>query len=325
MPNPSSALSTLRPDLSAAFEAFDLEAEKKNYIGTRVAPVIEVAKPNGNFGKIPLDQLLQQRDVKRAPGAAYSRGTYTFQSATFRCEDWGTEEIVDDREAKMYAEYFDAELKAAGRAMHAVVRAMEERWAAALYNPTTWNGAALTTAIVNEWDDLVNATPLTDIEAGVRKVYDASGLWCNALICNRRVFRNLRNCAQIIDRVKYQGFVDVRAGSITAEAIAQAFDLDMILVAGGSKNSAIEGQTATPTQIWSDEYAMVARVAVTDDPREPCVARTFHWSENGSQIDGRMESYRDETVAGNAIRVRHDVDEVVMYTQAAHLLSNVTT
>ena len=66
MPSPSSALSTQRPDLAASMEAFDLEAEKQNYIGTRVAPVISVVHQAGNFGKIPLDQLLQNRDTLRA-------------------------------------------------------------------------------------------------------------------------------------------------------------------------------------------------------------------------------------------------------------------
>jgi hypothetical protein len=325
MPSPSAALSTQRPDLSAAFEAFDLAADQAGYIGTRVAPVIEVAKPQGNFGKIPLAQLLQQRDTKHAPGSGYSRGNFTFDPATFRCEEWGAEEVVDDREATMYSEYFDAEMVATRRAFNAVLRSQEERWAAALFNATTWTGAALTTAITNEWDDAANAVPLTDVEAAVRKVYDGSGLWPNALICNRRVFRNLRNVNQIVERVKYQGFVDVRAGNITAEALAQAFDLKYIIVAGGSKNSAIEGQAATPTQIWSDEYAMVAKVCETSDPKEPGVARTFHFAGDGSALDGRVESYRDEPVRGDVIRVRHDVDEVVMYVQAAHLLSNITT
>jgi hypothetical protein len=51
----------------------------------------------------------------------------------------------------------------------------------------------------------------------------------------------------------------------------------------------------------------------------------FHWSEDGSSPGGTVESYRDEIVRGNIIRVRHDVDEVVLYAQAGHLLSNITT
>jgi hypothetical protein len=70
---------------------------------------------------------------------------------------------------------------------------------------------------------------------------------------------------------------------------------------------------------------MVCRVATGLDIREACIGRTFHWSADGSSIGGTIEEYRDETVRSAIIRVRHDVDEVVMYPQAGHLLSNITT
>ena len=320
MPSPSTSLATQRPDLAASFEAFDLEAEKQNYIGTQVAPVVTTASQAGVFGKIPLDQLLQQRDTKRAPGSGYSRGRFTFTTATYACEEHGAEEPVDDRESKMYANYFDAERVASARAMSAVLRNAEIRWAAAIFNTTTWTGASLTTDVSGTpWATVGTAVPLTNVEAAVQKVYDNSGLWPNALVISKKVYRNLRNTTSIIDRVKYQGFMDVRAGNISAEAIAQAFDLRLI-IAGGSKNSALEGQTATPAEIWGSTYTMVCRVATTNDPKEPCIARTFHWDADGSQPLGRFESYRDETVRGDVIRCRHDVDEIVMYAQAGHLL-----
>lgn len=320
MPSPSTALSTQRPDLAASFEAFDLEAERGLYVGHRIAPVIEVAKQAGNFGKIPLAQLLQQRDTKRMPGSGYSRGRFTFDPATYSCEEHGAEEPIDDREAAMYADYFDAELIATRRAYNAVLRNAEMRWATAIFNTTTWTGASLYTDVSGTpWATVASAAPLTNVEAAAQKVYDNSGLWPNALIVSKKVYRNLRNTAQIIDRVKYQGFVDVRAGNISVEAISQAFDLQLI-VAGGSKNSATEGQSASVAEIWGSTYAMICRVAATNDPREPCIARTMHWNQDGSEADGTIETYRDETIRGDVVRVRHDVDEIVMYAQAGHLL-----
>ena len=106
--------------------------------------------------------------------------------------------------------------------------------------------------------------------------------------------------------------------------LAQVFDLDFIIVAGSSKNSAKEGQSATPAQIWSNEYAMLCKIATGGDMREPCIGRTFHWADDGSSIGGTVESYRDEKVRGDVIRVRHDVDEIVLYPEAGHLLSNIT-
>lgn len=322
MPTSVTSLATLRPDLAESFEAFDLEAEKAGYIARKVLPTVDVASQAGNFGKIPLEQLLQQRDTKRAPGSGYSRGNFTFDDSTYSCKENGAEEPIDDREAKMYAEYFDAETVSTQRAYNAVLANAEKRVADAIFNTSTWTGAALTTDVSSvPWATIASAKPLANVEAAIQKVYDGSGLWPNALVINKKVFRNLRNTPEVIDRIASSGAGDRNlASDVTLQMLAQAFDLDYIIVAGGSQNTAKEGQAASVGQIWSSTYAMVCKVATSGDFREPCVGRTFHWSADGSSIDGAIESYRDETVRANIIRVRHDVDEVILYAQAGHLL-----
>lgn len=325
MPQPTSSLATQRPDL-ATFLEFDLESERAGYIAAEVFPIVNVASQAGNFGKIPIEQLLQSRETRRAPGAGYARGNFTFDTATYATEEHGAEEPVDDREAKMYADYFDAEQISTLRAFSAVLRNAEQRVADAVFNTTTWTGSSLTTAITNEWDDAANATPLVDVEAAVAAIYDNSGLWANALVINRKVFRNLRNCDEVIERINSAGAGSPsKASDVTVDMLKAVFDLEHIIVAGTSKNSAKEGQAASPAQIWSDEYAMVCKIATSGDMREPCIGRTFHWSADGSSPGGTVESYRDESVRADIIRVRHDVDEVVLYKEAGHLLSNVTT
>jgi hypothetical protein len=326
MPSPSTSLATLRPDLAASFEEFDLEMNQRGFISQRLLPVIETAVQSGNFGKIPIEQLLQNPEVTRAPGGGYSRGKWTFLPATFACQEYGWEEPIDEREAKMYANYFDVEQISSMRAYGFVLLAQEIRAAALLYNTTVYTGAALTTAIVNEWDDFVNAVPIDDVEAAVRKVYTGTGLWPNALVVNKKQFRNLRQCEQIIERIASFGSGSpVKAADITADQLARVFDLEEILIGSSSKNTALEGQAATPGQIWSDEYASVCRICKSQDIREPGLGRIIHWGEDGSQIGGTVETYRDETIRGDVARVRHDVQEKILYPECAHLLSNVTT
>lgn len=325
MPTPTSSLATLRSDLAEYME-FDLESERQGYVALKVLPVVEVGLQADNPGKVPLEALLFDADTSRNSGSGYNRGSYKFETYTYATKENGWEEPIDARDEKRYRKLLDVERIAYARAAGVVARKQEMRAASLIFNTTTWTGGSLTTAIANEWDDAVNATPIADVEAAVKKVYEGSGLWANALVVNRQVFRNLRNCDSIIERINSQG-----AGSpskptdITEQMLAQVFDLDYIIVAGASKNSAAEGQSATPAQIWSGEYAMVCRVATGADMREPCVGRTFHWSEDGSNIGGTVEQYYEEQSRSNIIRVRHETDEVVMYPEAGHLLSNITT
>lgn len=326
MPSAASSLATQRPDLAESLMEYDLAADRAGFVAQQVFPVIEVASQAGNFGKIPIEQLLQTRTTTRASGSGYARGTYTFDDASYATTEHGAEEPVDDRSAQMYREYFDAEVIATARAYDAVLRNAEIRMAAKVFNTSTWTGSSLTTAITNEWDDVTNATPITDVEAAIRKIWNNSGLWANALVINRNVFRNLRNCDQVIDRINSAGAGDrTLPGDVTVNMLAQAFDLDYIIVGGLPKNTAAEGQTASLSSIWSDEYAMVCKIATGNDFREPCIGRTFHWSADGSSIGGTVESYREEQTRSDIIRVRHEVAEVTLYAEAGHLLSNITT
>jgi hypothetical protein len=117
-----------------------------------------------------------------------------------------------------------------------------------------------------------------------------------------------------------------------ANAVADVLDIKYLLVAGGFKNTANEGQDAAISRIWSDSYAMVCRVAESDDPREACIGRTFIWDGDGPGAPGDggklaviMEEYREEKVRGTVFRARNNRDIVIMYAQAGHLLSNITT
>lgn len=323
MPSPTSSLSTLRPDLASSLMEFDLAMDRQGFIAQRVAPVITVASQSGTFGKIPVEQLLRSPETKRAPGSGYGRDNFTFGTATYACEEHGFESPIDDREAKMYANYFDAEQVATMRAYDAVLRNAEIRMAAAIFNATTWT--SFTTGVTTPWDTVATATPITDVETAVQAVWSQCGMWPNALIITKHVFRNLRRCAQVIDSIESGGAGSSSVqSSITAQVLANIFDLDYVIVAGSAKNTAKEGQTVAFGKVWDDEYAMVCRVANTNDPREPCIARTFHWADDGSQIDGRVETYREEKVRSDIVRVRHDVDELIMYTEMGHLLSNIT-
>ncbi len=325
MAQPSASLATLRPDLAASFEEFSLDADRAGLIGMQVLPAVEVAKKSGRFGIIPIEQLLQSPDTKRAPGSGYARGGFKFETSTFACEEHGWEEPIDDAEAAMYSEYFDHEQISAARARDFVLRNMEKRIAALIFNTTTWTGSSLTTAPTNEWDDAANAVPITDIKNASAKVWDGCGLWPDTLIISHKVFNNLRVCAQVLDAVKSAGAGDrALQTDINKQLLAQVFDLRKILVGGGAKNTATEG-SLTLAEIWSGEYAMICKTADSKDFREPCVGRMFHWGEDGSNIGGTIESYRDETVRGDIVRVRHDVDEKVLYAKAAHLLTNITT
>ena len=323
MASPSSSLATLRPDLASSMEEFDLDAEAAGYIGMKVLPPIDVASQAGVWGKIPLKELLKNPVTLRQNGSDYNEVTSKFETDSYATEENGIEVPVDDRESAMYREYFDQEMFALRMARAVVLRAYELRCAALVFNTTTWSGS-LTNAVSVPWSTAATATPASDVETAVNAIHDRTGIWPNALIISRKKFRQLRNAESIIERINSDGAGrSSTVSDITAQQLAELFDLDYVLVGSGSKNAANEGQTADIDPIWDDTMAMVAKVAVGNDPKEPCIGRTFHWSADGSRMGATVESYRWERQRGNRIRARHDTDEKVMYASLGQLLTSV--
>lgn len=323
MPQPSTTLATLRPDLADGLQEFNLAADRRGFIGQLVLPVFEAAKQSGVFGKIPTEQLLKSRETKRAPGSRYLRGDWKFTTESFATEEHGVEEVIDKREAELYREYFDLEMVSAERALDGVLRAMERRIAALVFDASTFTGDQ-TTAVTIPWSTHNNATPVDDVMNAAQSVWEETGVWPNTLVVNRIKYRDLKRCAQIIERIESAGAGSAtKAADITPEMLARVFDLGQVLVAGGAKDSANEGQDKSIASIWSSDYAQVCRIAETPDLREPCLGRIFHWGEDGSQIGGTVETYYQEDVRGDIVRVRHDVDEKVLFTDLGHLLTNI--
>jgi hypothetical protein len=287
-----------------------------------MAPPFEAAEQCGTIGIIPLKQLRQTPQTGRDNRGNYNRVGFTFQDETYATHENGLEMPIDRRRAKIYRNWFDFEVACTAITMNMVLRAYEMRIAALIQNATTFSAA--TAAVTNEWNDWPAATPLTDVQKAKLAVWYLSGIYPNAMQVNKRQFDNLRNCSQVTDKIASSGAgQSIKPADITAQILANCFDLDEIIVADSSKDSANEGQVVDIDQIWSDEYAVLFRAPKTARIEEPCLARTIHWGEDGSVIGGQIETYYEDQSRGDVSRVRHDTQERIMYKEVGYLLSNI--
>lgn len=317
---PASTSATIRPDLAMVFNEFDEEIDRLGFIGPRLLPFLNVVLQSANFPKIKLESLLRNQNVDRNSQGGYSRGDYEWTTDSYATKERGTEQAVDDRIAKIMGRYWNQEAKATRLARDRILREQEKR-IAALFFP----GAYTPTAVSVEWSTIATAVPIDNVLASRRRVWAATGVWPNAFVCGMTAFQNLQRCAQVIDVISANGAGDrVKANDITKSMIAQVFGVKHVLVGGSAKNTADEGQARAIAEIWDDEYAMTCVIAESEDLEEPCVGRTFHYTDDGSEVDGTIEVYRDETVRADIVRARHDVDEKLLYTTMADVMSNIT-
>ena len=315
MPRPSSAAQ--RPDLAVtAMAARDSHA---GFIGLEVMPLFKVDTNNGQYPVIPPQVMFALEETRRAPRGNYQRSDWEWGWDNYLCQENGFEEPVDDKEVKLYNRYFSAEKLATRRAINVILRKQEYRIASALFNASNFTAHAIT----NEWDDATNAVPKDDVDTGKETIHDTIGMEPNTLIIPYKTFLALGRCDAIIDRIKYTN-PTVQRGNVAPSLLAQYFEVEKVIVGDAMYNGAKKGQDASLTQMWNPEYAMLCVTDASPEFETPSIGRTFLWTEDSPE-NVVVESYRDETIRGDVVRVRHDTDEEFISTDCAYLFSNVNT
>ena len=317
MPTPTNSNAIIRPELATCAFEYSMDSTKMGYIGSQVLPVFESDIEAGQYPVIPLEALLSIPETARADGSAYSRDDFQYGEDDFICKENGFESPIDDKQVKRLSRYFDAELVATQRCMNVILRRQEKRIADTLYNETNFTPHAVTHA----WS-ADNAVPLTDVNLGITAIEETTGLSPNTLIINKPTFRALGLCPALIDRIKYTN-PNVQRGQVSAQLLAQYFDVDRVLVAGGVYNSANKGLDGVISRIWSSTYAMLCITSSGGmDLREPSLGRTFMWTQD-SPTPVVVESYREEQTRSNVIRARQNTAEKLTMKAAGYLLKGV--
>lgn len=321
---PSNATTLQRPDLGIAFEEFSLDAHEAGMIAPLVAPPFQAARSAGNFTVLPIEEALRDIDTDRAHGGKYAEDTVNWESTTYSTSEQGTVAYLDDREREIYSHYLEIEAVVARRARSKILRKLEIDAAAQFFSTSVITSTA---DVTHEWDDESNATPVGDVDSAKDTFRGNCGRYPNALIMNAKVRKNLAIVDEIQELIKYSGVDDPKPENIADRALAAALGVPRLIVAGDAtmKLSSDEGQTPTLADIWSDEYALLATVAMTSDLQESCLGRIFHWAGDGSSLAVTTEQYRVEDRRSDAFRARMDYQVKVIYANCGHLIGNVTT
>jgi hypothetical protein len=332
MPRPTSDTLIQRPDLGMLVEEYMDQAPTMGYIGLDVMPIKTVQKQSATYPVLPKEALLKIPDTSRTPRGAYNRSDYEFENGFYATQENGWEEAIDDTERKLYASMFDAEAVATRRAVKIILGSQEKRISAMVFNASNFTPNAVTT----EWDTAATATPVADVNAGKLSVRSACGMLPNTLIISYTTFVNLRSCDEITELIKYT-FPGIDINRMTRQQLAAVFDIPQVLVGGAIYDSAKKGQAASITDLWSYEYAMLTVASASEDILEPCIGRTFLWTEDSAE-NTIVESYRDEARRSDIVRVRHNTQERLLKSYdssdtaksdiaaaCSYLLSNIHT
>ena len=313
----SSAAAVLRADINVMLE--EASEATNHLIGHRALPPFEVDEQDSQYPvfKKAKGELLNDDVTLRKPEAAYGRVHRTYENDTYSCKDRGLEEAIDDTYSKNVARYYDAEVTAAKHVMQQVMLGHEVRAAAAIMS--TSNFGAATSAAVNYTEALIATINLP------RDVFDAcerladNGESPNTIIMSSAVFNRVRRATLTQNFIRGNRPTDSTL-NVTPSALSSAFaesGIEQVLVGRARTNSGKKGQSYSASSVWGNTYIWVGKVASGDFGNQGA-GRTLVWNKEGGLWV--TETYREEAIRSDIVRVRQNTAEKIIDGSAGTLI-----
>lgn len=315
----SNTAAVFRGDIAGVLEqAKDWET---NLIGTRVLPILNVPVRAGQYPSFKLKEgQLLKNDVKnRAPYSSFARGTRAFNYESYTALEYGYEEAVDDTVNADISRFFDAEVIAAKLARRKLLLAHELRVASAVFNSSNFTATNSATAYTSA--NLATFDIGYDVQLAIDRLL-ANGESQNNLrvVIPYPVWTLVRASTKFQNRLRGIGLSTDTILNASAEAAAQVFGVQEVLIGRASYDSAPEGIAFSAAQAWANTYVWVGSVTEASSGYFGGGAGfTLNWSEYGPAVG--VFTYRDETIKSNIVRAAHYVSEKIVNTNAGQLIT----
>lgn len=317
----SNAAAVSRPEISECLEeAPDIE---KLLIANRVLPIRGLGKRAGRYPKLKIAEaeLLKSGGgiaTKRSPSGTYNRSDRKWDWDTYDCVEYGLEETVDDSLREEMTDFFDMEVVTGRLVTRQLMIDYEKRVADLVMSPANSGFTATPAAIAYTEANLATIDFAKDI-VDAKERLEGKGVFANKLVLSRALFNRARRSAKLQTYI-YGNIPGAGNKDITAKALAEAFELDEVLVCGAKLDIAQKGKAYNLSSIWGTDYMLLASVK-GGDFKEGGIGRTIVWD---ADVEGGMwatETYREEQRRSDVVRVRTHCSEKIVDPTSGELIT----
>lgn len=290
------------------------------FIGEKVFPVFESPTKTGQFPKFKLGtgELLTADVTTRGVDGSYGEIKRAYETDTFTCTDRGLIELVDDAYARDIERFFDAEVLAAKQVYRNVRLGHEGRVATALIDAGVFTATAASVAYT-EANLATIAFHLDMLNANDR--LNAKGVTPNSIVMSMPVFNRVRRSGLAQNFMRGSGFSTDSSFVITTGDLARSLvdiGINQILVGRINKNNAKKGQAYSATPVWPNTHIWIGRIE-SGDFMSGGAGRTIVWNKEGGIFV--TETYRQENLRSDVIRVRQNTAEKIVDPTAGELIT----
>lgn len=289
----------------------------KGMICEQILPKIPVVEYSGKIGKYGKHFLRLVNTVMAGKAQAPQIDTRAYSTDSYAIEEHGLSDIVTKRDYANVQKPFDAESNTV-KALQILMFLGKEKSLADALTSTSIITQNTTLAGTDQFSDYANSDPLGVINTGKETVYNTCGGVVNKIAMDWLVANKLKYHPQLFERLgfKYVG----NNKPLSFQQLADAFEVDEILVAMNKYNSAKEGQTDSLSSVWGKHIVMMVAPNTVEIGQ---VSLGYHFVPVGSEPRKVYKSPVSNPPGATEVIVTDDYDQcLVAATEAAYLIKD---
>lgn len=283
---------------SAALSAISIGYKNQMFIGDRVFQNVPVAKQSDYFYLFRKGALFRNDAGVRGPGGTARRGGYVVADTTYNCIERAFASPIPIEFLNNADDALTPWETGVNFATMKVMLAKEVLVSTLCCTSTNW-----TTSLdcAGGWAAGAGNTFIDNVLTYKETVRQLIGVYPNVMVMDAKTFKELKQESSLIDRIKYTGTQGAPA-DVTAQTLAQLFEMDEVMVGGAIYSSAEEvlaGTDFTAVDLWEKTATKGSAFMFYRPPapgREmPAAGYIFQWRGGAGHPDLVLpgDSYRD--------------------------------
>jgi hypothetical protein len=245
--------------------------EQKNFIATKVFPIVQVGKQSNKYYTYDKAQFFADDAQRRGDGTESAGSGYKLSTDSYLCDVYALHKDIGHLTMGNFDNPLDPMRDATEFITQQMLQRMERQWVTDYFGTSIW-GTDVTLSGTSQWSDETGSNPIDDMETAKETILKNTGFLPNTLVLGYQVFRKLKHHPDIVDRIKYTS-----SNVVTADLLGRIFEIDRVLVSSAVKNTANENATASMS-FTHGKSALVAYVAPRPGVMTPSAGYCFSWS-----------------------------------------------
>jgi hypothetical protein len=252
--------------------------DESNFVADKVFPKIPVKKQSDVY--FIYNKRDFYRDEARVRGGATESvgGEYGVEASDpYYCKVWSFHKDVTEQDRQNYDEPLNADQDANDFVTQKMLIRREVQWASKYFVTGVW-GTEITGVAANPGAteaikfNLATSDPINVVTNQSVVMAGATGFKPNTIVMSPFVFMALKNHEDVLDRIKH-----VQKGVVTADLLAQLFEVDNVYVTWGVVNTAAQGATDAISFIMG-KHLLLCYVNPKPALKKPSAGYIFTWT-----------------------------------------------